>query len=159
MSPDVVRLGRRALLLIGTLALLLVAGACRTPVAPDPDATVTFFTRITPLAEDNEVEIALGIRVDEGVPADDDWNAQFTLQTIDGVERGGGHVVPLSGQPGEQVLITWRGVLEPDTYLLTWGAPGYGGVARRFELVAQNDRLELGETVETHSETFPPTLD
>lgn len=44
----------------------------------------------------------------------------------------------------EATLATWQGTLEPDTYLMRWTTPRYGGVEMEFTLLKRYGKLEVG---------------
>ena len=58
---------------------------------------------------------------------------------------------------GEEILVTWEGVLDPGEYELTWGAPMYGGLVRRFEVVSASGGTRPGDYQEEfHTTEYPP---
>lgn len=44
----------------------------------------------------------------------------------------------------EATIATWRGTLEPDTYLMRWSTPSHGGVELEFTLLKRFGVLEVG---------------
>ena len=44
----------------------------------------------------------------------------------------------------EATLATWHGTLEPDTYLMRWTTPSFGGVELQFTLLKRFGVLEVG---------------
>jgi hypothetical protein len=122
---------------------------------------VTFVTFVE--AEGEEVVIELGIHNEESevVPANDQFGGVWELVGPGDTPRSRGRIERLPalhpGLDNVEILLSNQIVLTPGTYRLTWGAPGYGSVVDRFDILEQEGRLRIGDH-QIHLSSFPPDL-
>lgn len=115
------------------------------------------FLALASMNESEEVRLEMGISAVGEVEADPAFSGVWELRNDSGDLRASGQVAELSQQVGEEILVVWEGVLDPGHYELTWGAPMYGGVIRRFEVVSEGGDIRLGDYQEEfHTTEFPP---
>jgi hypothetical protein len=139
-------------LLIGGLALAACGARQPSPSPPIRELLFNFFA-IVKDAPAEEVQLELGLSGVTLVPADPAFAGRWELRDDAGDLRAAGEIVELAEFAGERVLVIWQGRLDPGRYTLTWGAPAYGGLVKRFEIVTVDGRLQLGD----HQEEFITT--
>jgi hypothetical protein len=122
---------------------------------------VTFVTFVE--AEGKEVVIELGIHNEESemIPENDQFGGVWELVGPDDTPRSKGRIERLPelhpGLDSMEILLKSQVVLTPGTYRLTWGAPGYGSVVDRFEVLEQGEQLTIGDH-QIHKSSSPPEL-
>jgi len=115
------------------------------------------FLALVSMDASEEVRLEMGAAAVGEAEADPALSGEWELRDEDGNLRASGRVLELSRFTGEEILVTWEGVLDPGEYELIWGVPMYGGLVRRFEVVSESGGIRLGDYQEEfHTTEFPP---
>lgn len=146
--------------LFSVLALLALAACASTPNQTEPpirDELVNFIIQPGTAPEGN---LAIDLGVYNGgdiVPANDDFNGVWRLAR-DGETRASGVVHQLQRlTSGETILMQWEGWVDPGSYELIWGAPGYGYTEANFEVLAdESGGLRIGDMSIFETTADPP---
>lgn len=148
--------------LLPLLALLIFISGCQNSTssadAPMRELILNFFA-IVKNATGGEFQMEIGISGVNVVPQDESFAGLWELRDEDGNLRASGEIPQLAQMVGENVLVSWKGELEPGQYELTWGAPNYGGLVKAFSVVNEGGSLRLGDHLREHYTTaYPPVM-
>lgn len=136
----------RRICLLVVLILTGLTTACTTPTPTSlPRADLTFIAELS-MINGRELLLDLSARNDGPVAApDDDFEAVWQLRDAQDDLRAQGKAFDLPAlDAGEHAgFMLWQGIIEPGTYTLTWGAPGYGSTSLRFEVFETEFGREL----------------
>ncbi len=145
-----------------SLLIILFMSAC-SPAGtveeiPERELTINFFALIK-MSTENQVRMDIGVSSVSGPYEDPAFSGLWELRDEGGDLRASGLIESLPLVSGEEILISWEGVLEPGEYELTWGAPAYGGLVNQFEVVEENGVIKLGSHQNIHKTTaYPPVM-
>lgn len=148
-----------ALIMLGSS--VLTGCDARNAFAPTPtpvDLVATPFTQVD--VQGDQVIIELGLNVVQPGEVDTPENpllAHWELAVAQGEVLAEGEVDEVPPQSSDTVgnaryVAQWRGVLQPGTYQVTWGAPKYGYTFDEFDVVIEEDRV----TIEDFKSTLTP---
>lgn len=134
---------RTFLLPVVLLGLALLLAGCRliSPTAnPDPKAMAPVIQFSIEVGLGTDGDTRLGLTVENTgsrrFPGDEEFNGMMEIREFNlDMVRGGAEFKQLPAlEPGEkQTVLEWQGNLDPGTYQVTWGAPGYEGSLVQFQ--------------------------
>jgi predicted small lipoprotein YifL len=152
-----------ALPLVLILSVLLGCGT-KGSLAPTPtptDLVATPFTQIG--VEGDKVMIELGLNVVQPEDVDTRENpflAHWELTNAQGEVLAQGSAEDVPSQSADvagnaRYIDQWQGVLQPGTYQVMWGAPGYGYTHDEFDVVVAEETVKIENVESTLMPQYP----
>jgi hypothetical protein len=132
--------------------------------APTPtpvDLVATPFTQVD--IQGDQVIIELGLNVVQPGEVDTLENpllAHWELAVVQGEVLAEGEVDEVPSQSSGTIgnaryIARWRGVLQPGTYQVTWGAPKYGYTLDEFVVVVEKEQVKIEDFKSTLTPHHP----
>ncbi|MFO7663601.1 MAG: hypothetical protein R6X18_13550 [Chloroflexota bacterium] len=149
--------------LMAGMAFIILLSGCQAFQAgeevPVRDNLVTFIAAIKSNAE-GKIAIKLGVsNAGNRIPADDQFMGTWQLTNAQGDMRAEGIINALPEMvSNEYWLAGWSSELDPGTYQLLWGAPGYGYTTIEFDVItAEGDGVRVGDQRIFFTTADPPS--